>query len=200
MRAFCCHGNQSFDPICPETLCGLSPTLMMLHIKFDQDWPTGLRDIQVSSELWRKDGMTEWQSDRMTRGQGKSSIAPTFSKRGYKKVLSIYFNLILLGYTGWYRNTLAISDHFPRRRSLFSNNISNILDRFPSEVSLRYLRVNSPYLSLVSYHNAFRQMYASIVGTWPPPCFLRDLHVLHMCGSGRLNTWCNGKDWIYPNV
>ena len=47
MRAFCCHGNQSFDPICPKTLCSLSPTPVMLHIKFDQDWPTGLRDIQV---------------------------------------------------------------------------------------------------------------------------------------------------------
>ena len=23
---FCCHGNQSFDPICPKTLCSLSPT------------------------------------------------------------------------------------------------------------------------------------------------------------------------------
>ena len=51
MGDFCCHGNQSFYPICPKTLCSLSPTIMMLHIKFDQDWPTGLRDIQVSSEL-----------------------------------------------------------------------------------------------------------------------------------------------------
>ena len=33
--------------ICPKTLCRLSPTPMMLHIKFDQDWPTGFRDIQV---------------------------------------------------------------------------------------------------------------------------------------------------------
>ena len=23
--AFCCHGNQSFDPICPKTLCIFSP-------------------------------------------------------------------------------------------------------------------------------------------------------------------------------
>ena len=45
--AFCCHGNQSFDPICPKTLCSLSPIPMMLHKKFDQDWPTGFRDIQV---------------------------------------------------------------------------------------------------------------------------------------------------------
>ena len=47
MGDFCCHGNQSFDPICPKTLCTLFPTPMMLHMKFDQDWPTGFRDIQV---------------------------------------------------------------------------------------------------------------------------------------------------------
>ena len=47
MRAFCCHGHQKFDPICLKTLCSLSPTPVMLHIKFDQDWPTGLRDIKV---------------------------------------------------------------------------------------------------------------------------------------------------------
>ena len=47
MGAFCCHGNQSFDPICPKSLCSLSLIPMMLHIKYDQDWPTGFRDIQV---------------------------------------------------------------------------------------------------------------------------------------------------------
>ena len=31
----------------PKTLSSLSPTPVMLHIKFDQDWPTGFRDIQV---------------------------------------------------------------------------------------------------------------------------------------------------------
>ena len=30
-----------------KTLCSLSPTPLVLHIKFDQDWPTGFRDIQV---------------------------------------------------------------------------------------------------------------------------------------------------------
>ena len=30
-----------------KTLCSLSSTPVMLHIKFDQDWPTGFRDIQV---------------------------------------------------------------------------------------------------------------------------------------------------------
>ena len=39
MGAFCCHGNQSFDPTCPKTLRRLSLTPMMLHIKYDQDWP-----------------------------------------------------------------------------------------------------------------------------------------------------------------
>ena len=34
-------------PICPKTLCSLSPTPMMQHIIFDPDWPTGSRDIQV---------------------------------------------------------------------------------------------------------------------------------------------------------
>ena len=49
MGAFCCHGNQSFDPICPKTLRSLSPTKVMLHIKFDQDWPPGFRDIQIQT-------------------------------------------------------------------------------------------------------------------------------------------------------
>ena len=40
-----------FDPICPKTLCSLAPTPMMLHITFDQDWPTGLRDIQTEKAL-----------------------------------------------------------------------------------------------------------------------------------------------------
>ena len=40
MGAFCFQ-------ICLKTLCSLSPLPVMLHIKFDQDWPTCLRDIQV---------------------------------------------------------------------------------------------------------------------------------------------------------
>ena len=31
----------------PKTLCSFSPTPVMLHLKFNQDWPTGFRDIQV---------------------------------------------------------------------------------------------------------------------------------------------------------
>ena len=40
-------GQQSFEPICLKTLRSLSPPPVMLHIKFYQDWLTGLRDIQV---------------------------------------------------------------------------------------------------------------------------------------------------------
>ena len=32
---------------CRKTLCSLFLPPVMLHIKFDQNWPTGLRDIQV---------------------------------------------------------------------------------------------------------------------------------------------------------
>ena len=49
MGAFCCHGNQSFDPVCPKTLCSISPNPVMLHIKFDQDWPTGLEIFKFKS-------------------------------------------------------------------------------------------------------------------------------------------------------
>ena len=46
--AFCCHGHQSFDPICLKKICSLSrfPPSDATH-KIDQDWPTGLREIQV---------------------------------------------------------------------------------------------------------------------------------------------------------
>ncbi|MCG8049515.1 MAG: reverse transcriptase family protein, partial [Candidatus Thiodiazotropha endolucinida] len=33
------------NPICPKTVCSLSPYLIMFHMKFDQDRPTGSRDI-----------------------------------------------------------------------------------------------------------------------------------------------------------
>ena len=41
----------AFSHYCPKTLCSLSPTPMMLHIKFGQDWPAGFRDIQVQ-KVW----------------------------------------------------------------------------------------------------------------------------------------------------
>ena len=47
MGAICCHGNQSSDPILLKTYCSRSPTQMMLLMKFDYDWPAGVRDIHV---------------------------------------------------------------------------------------------------------------------------------------------------------
>ena len=41
----CCHGNRNSYLICLKTLCSLSPYLIMVHKKFDQDQPTGSRDI-----------------------------------------------------------------------------------------------------------------------------------------------------------
>ena len=45
--AICCHANQSSYVICSKTECSHSPTPMMLLVKFDYDWPAGLRDIYV---------------------------------------------------------------------------------------------------------------------------------------------------------
>ena len=38
----------------PEPYAALLPTLVMLHIKSDQDWPSGFRDIQVWKRGWRR--------------------------------------------------------------------------------------------------------------------------------------------------
>ena len=47
MGAFCCHGNQSSDPILSKTVCSLSPTPMMPQMKFDFIRPAGPRDVHV---------------------------------------------------------------------------------------------------------------------------------------------------------
>ena len=38
--------------------------------------------------------MTEWQNYRMPEGQGKSSIAPTFSKQGYNNAQLHDFSIV----------------------------------------------------------------------------------------------------------
>ena len=57
MGAICCHGNQSSDPIWIKTYWSLSPTPMMLQIKFHSNRPTGCRDIHVR-KCERTDGWT----------------------------------------------------------------------------------------------------------------------------------------------
>ena len=79
MGAFCCHGNQRFVAICPKTLCSLSPTQVMLHIKFDQDWPTGFRDIQVWKCGWQTDdgSLVYYKLTLWAFGSGELKTKPT---------------------------------------------------------------------------------------------------------------------------
>ena len=56
------HSIQGFDPICPQILCSLSPNLMIVQIKFDQDLSTGLGYIQV----WKCEWWTTTTDERTT--------------------------------------------------------------------------------------------------------------------------------------
>ena len=51
MGAFCCHGNQSFDPICLKTLDSLSLTPVMLQKKKKKK--TKIKIGQVLSEIFK---------------------------------------------------------------------------------------------------------------------------------------------------
>ena len=64
MGAFCCHENQSSDPIWPKTKCSLSLNPMMLQIKFGCDQHIGFRDIHVS-----KCGHTDARTHARTDGR-----------------------------------------------------------------------------------------------------------------------------------
>ena len=66
MGAIRCHGHQSSDPIWPKTCCSLSPTPMMVQIKFRYDWPTGCGDIQVENVYTQTHSQTDRQTDRQT--------------------------------------------------------------------------------------------------------------------------------------
>ena len=78
MGAICCHGNQSSNPVCLKTLCSLSPFLIMVHKKFDQDRPTGSRDII----RWK------WGRRRQTTTADDTILIPhrSLRLRGPKKV------------------------------------------------------------------------------------------------------------------
>ena len=51
MGAFCCRGNQTFDPICPQTLYSLSLNSMMLHINLIKTGKLA-SEIYSSSKVW----------------------------------------------------------------------------------------------------------------------------------------------------
>ena len=79
MRAICCHGNQSSDPILPKTWCSLSLTPMMLQIKFGCVLPAGLRDIYICLKVW-----TYWHTDG--RRFDQYTINPTAFGSGELKI------------------------------------------------------------------------------------------------------------------
>ena len=111
MGAFCCHGNQSFDPICPATLCSLSSTPVMLHIKYDKDWTTGFRDIQVQKcEIFVTQGQltrNEWSDSAQNRTR------PSFYAVSKQKLLGIYTD-----------ENLILSSHIDHLYPLISSKIS----------------------------------------------------------------------------
>ena len=48
MGVFGYHGKKGFSSdMPPKTLCIFSSTPMMFHTKFDQEWSTDLKDLQV---------------------------------------------------------------------------------------------------------------------------------------------------------
>ena len=77
MRAFCCHGNQSFDSICPNTLCSLSPS----HPRYatHKIWSRLANWLQRYSSLkvW-----TTTDEDRRIRGSQNLLILKTSSPKG----------------------------------------------------------------------------------------------------------------------
>ena len=85
-----CHGNQSCDPVCPKTLCRLSATPVMLHIKCDQVWQTGFRDIQVWKCGRRRtddDGRTTASKFMCSITGGGERLHNVLRQTGYKLTL-----------------------------------------------------------------------------------------------------------------
>ena len=80
MGAFYCHGHQSFDSICLKTLCSLSPPPVMLHITFDQDWPT-------TSEIFKFVKCKNFGHSRASNSKVSSLIQPEILVRAFIPVL-----------------------------------------------------------------------------------------------------------------
>ena len=90
MGTFCYHGNQNFDSICTKSLCSLSPLPVMLHIKFDHDWPTGLK-IYSSSNVWTAtDGQTDGQN--ADHWYTKSSPCEMILRMNCLEILSVFMS------------------------------------------------------------------------------------------------------------
>ena len=103
MGDFWCHRNQCFDSICPKDLCSLSPTPVTLHIKFDKDWQTGFRDIQVQMcEIF------------VTQGQVAPKWMVRFGpKSNSTELLCLFWLPVTLMMIRSKMNELAWRHHFP---------------------------------------------------------------------------------------
>ena len=77
MGAFCCHGHQSFDPICLKTLCSLSPPAVMLHIR-------GAR----------------WLSGRVSDSGARGRRFETYRRRVVSLSKTLYSPKVLVNYPG----------------------------------------------------------------------------------------------------
>ena len=64
MGAICCNGNQSSDLIWIKTYWSLSPTPMMLQIKFHSNRPHGCGDIHVWKYEWTDAPTHAWTDGR----------------------------------------------------------------------------------------------------------------------------------------
>ena len=49
METICCHGNQSSNPISPETLCSLILYLKMCYMKYDLNLATDFREVWMEA-------------------------------------------------------------------------------------------------------------------------------------------------------
>ena len=70
MGAIRCHGNQNSNLIWPETYCSLSPSLMMLQIKFGCNRPMVAEIFMFESVNGRTDACT----DGRTAGHSNETV------------------------------------------------------------------------------------------------------------------------------
>ena len=96
------------------------------------NWPQ-----RYSSFIWI---MTEWQNHRIPEGQGKSSIAPIFSKQGYKYVKLILILLFWGSFIVWFKWDLFVwflfygpSTHFRSFRAWSVNLATLFLGKPPKQ-------------------------------------------------------------------
>ena len=90
MGAICCHGNQNSDPFWSKTYWSLSPTPLILQIKFHSNQPTGCRDIHV----WKCERM-DARTHRHRLDQSTISSPMSLWLRWAKKIFWYFIHLVI---------------------------------------------------------------------------------------------------------